>query len=341
MKNFISSTEEIILEAKAGKLFILVDDESRENEGDVVIAADFVTPEAINFMITHCRGLVCVPITKAHARQLSLKLMSNENNSAFSTPFTVSVEARTGVSTGVSTADRAHTIKVLTNPNASKDDIVSPGHIFPLVARDGGVLVRTGHTEGSTDICSLAGLNPAAVICEVINDDGTMARMPDLIKFSQEHSLKIGTIADIIEYRRKNERLLEKLSEKNMPDGTLLITYKEKHEDLQHFVVIKGNIKKAPVRLQSFNLMEELGNSTNNFEIINKLKAKYEDLIIIIIGGGSSWQPNERNIRQYGKGAEILKDLGITEVHLLTQTKGRSFAALEGFGVKIVEEILI
>src|SRR5476649_2145428 len=206
----ISSPEEIIAEAQRGRMFILSDDEDRENEGDLIIPAQFATPEAVNFMAKHGRGLICLAMTRERVSQLGLNLMSRENNSRHQTAFTVSIEAREGVTTGISAADRAHTIQVAIDPSKTAQDIASPGHVFPLVAKDGGVLVRAGHTEAAVDIARLAGLNASGVICEIMNHDGTMARLADLVPFAQFHGLKLGTIADLIGYRRRSEKLVER-----------------------------------------------------------------------------------------------------------------------------------
>ncbi|HEU5480386.1 MAG TPA: 3,4-dihydroxy-2-butanone-4-phosphate synthase, partial [Candidatus Tumulicola sp.] len=211
----VSKIEEIIDEARNGRMFILVDDEDRENEGDLVIPAQMATPDAINFMAKHGRGLICLALTRQRVEQLDLKLMSQANASRLQTAFTVSIEARDGVTTGISASDRARTVSVAIDPSKGADDIVSPGHVFPLMARDGGVLVRTGHTEAAVDIARLAGLNPSGVICEIMNDDGTMARLPDLVKFAQLHGLKVGTIADLIAYRRKHDHFVHRAVDTN------------------------------------------------------------------------------------------------------------------------------
>lgn len=341
-KQFIASTEEIIKEASLGKKFILVDSEERENEGDLIIPAEFISPEAINFMIKSCGGLICLTITKKKAESLELKPMVAENKSSFSTPFAVSIEAKNGVESGVSAFDRSHTIKTAAAESATSLDIVSPGHIFPLIAKDGGVLVRAGHTEASVDICKLAGLSGSAVICEVMNEDGTMARMPQLIEFAKKHGVKIGTISDLIEYRRKNEKLLKQNPEPIiLQDGCQLIRFEETHEELEHFAIVKGDIKKALVRIQSFNLFEEITKDESQLGLLKKLKSKYENLVFVIINNGRNWKPSETSVRDYGKGAEILKHLGLEKVKLLTKTKGRNFAGISGFGITIEEEILI
>ncbi|OYV86515.1 MAG: 3,4-dihydroxy-2-butanone-4-phosphate synthase, partial [Acidiphilium sp. 21-68-69] len=219
LQEYLASAEEIIEEARAGRMFILVDDEDRENEGDLVIPAQFATPDAVNFMARHARGLICLALTRARCETLGLKLMAQSNGSRHETAFTVSIEAREGVTTGISAADRARTVAVAINPECGAADIVTPGHIFPLMARDGGTLVRTGHTEAAVDIARLAGLTPAGVICEIMNDDGTMARLPDLVSFAQYHNLKLGTIADLIAYRRRMEKLVRRAGDGLITDG--------------------------------------------------------------------------------------------------------------------------
>lgn len=336
----ISSIEEIIKSAKLGKPFILVDGEDRENEGDLVIPSEFVTEENIAFMLRHCSGIICLTVTKERADLLELSPMVANNRSAFSTPFAVSIEAKTGITTGVSAKDRARTVALATAKNATKDDIVSPGHIFPLIAKDGGVLVRAGHTEASVDICKLAGLSGFAVICEMMNTDGTMSRLEEMAEFSKKYDIKIGTIADLIEYRSKTENLLTKTFEANLDDGSKLITFKEKHEELEHFAIIKGDYSKAVVRIQSFNLFDEITGGVQ-LDLLPKLKKEHENLVFIVINNGRNWNERETNVRDYGKGAEILKHLGLTNIKLLTRKMGRNFAGISGFGIKIEEEILI
>jgi 3,4-dihydroxy 2-butanone 4-phosphate synthase/GTP cyclohydrolase II len=340
MQTSISPIEEIINSAKLGKPFILIDEEDRENEGDLVIPSEFVTEENIAFMLRHCSGIICLTITKQRADLLELSPMVVNNRSAFSTPFAVSIEAKTGITTGVSAKDRARTIALATAKNASKDDIVSPGHIFPLIAKDGGVLVRAGHTEASIDICKLAGLSGFAVICEMMNEDGTMSRLPEMIEFAKKYDIKIGTISDLIEYRRRTEKLLIKTFETVLQDGSKLLTFKEKHEDLEHFAIIKGDLTKAVVRIQSFNLFDELTGGVQ-LDLLPKLKLKYEDLVFIVINNGRNWNAQEKNVKDYGKGAEILKHIGLTNIKLLTHKVGRNFTGISGFGIKIEDEILL
>jgi 3,4-dihydroxy 2-butanone 4-phosphate synthase/GTP cyclohydrolase II len=239
----ISPTQELIDEIRHGRMIILADAEDRENEGDLVLAADFVTPETINFMATHARGLVCLTLTEERCRQLNLQMMVNDNRSPMGTAFTVSIEAATGVSTGISAADRARTVRAATAKHAKAEDIVQPGHIFPVKAQNGGVLVRAGHTEAGCDLADLAGLTPAAVICEIMNPDGSMARMPDLVAFGKQHGLKIGTIADLIRHRSVNEKLIERVADRNVatPYGTFrLCVYHDKTVDEVHYALVKG-----------------------------------------------------------------------------------------------------
>src|SRR4051794_9848697 len=244
LSQYISSAEEIIEEARNGRMFILVDDEDRENEGDLVVPAQFATPDAINFMARHARGLICLAMTRQRVETLGLPLMSRQNGTRHQTAFTVSIEAREGVTTGISAADRARTIAVAINPDSTRDDITTPGHVFPLVAREGGTLVRAGHTEASVDIARKAGLNPSAVICEIMNDDGPMARLPDLVGFAQKHNLKLGTIADLIHHRRLTERLVKRGGEGAITHppggGRHPPGYSNTPQDTQPLVLTKG-----------------------------------------------------------------------------------------------------
>ncbi len=261
----LSPIDDIIEEAKSGRMFILVDDEDRENEGDLIIPAQFATPDAVNFMAKHGRGLICLALTRERVSQLGLNLMSKENNSRLQTAFTVSIEAREGVTTGISAADRAHTIQVAIDPHKTAQDIASPGHVFPLVAKDGGVLVRAGHTEAAVDIARLAGLNPSGVICEIMNDDGTMARLPDLVTFAKAHGLKIGAIADLISYRRRSEKLVRRVIESDFESDVggkfHMIVYSSTTEYAEHIALVKGKIDaKSPVlvRMHSLNLLKDM-----------------------------------------------------------------------------------
>jgi 3,4-dihydroxy 2-butanone 4-phosphate synthase/GTP cyclohydrolase II len=366
--NFLSSIEEIIEDAKNGKMFILIDDENRENEGDLVIAAEKCDAEKINFMAKYGRGLICLTLAEKRVRDLNLPLMSQNNGSRHQTAFTVSIEAKEGISTGISAFDRAKTIADAINPKKSKDDIVSPGHIFPLKAENGGVLVRAGHTEASVDISILANLNPSAVICEIMNDDGSMARTNDLIKFAQKHRMKIATIADLIEYRRKNEKLVKatgrrKFIAKNGAEFEM-ITYLSKIDNVEHIALIKGEIDSAkPIltRMHHLNIFSdciaEKDNPRNGvlvkaMNIINKNKSgviviirqpneKIEDLLF---SQQSDFNKNDiskinrkkqNELRNYGIGAQILTDIGVREMILLTNSK-KSIIGLEGYNLKVV-----
>jgi 3,4-dihydroxy 2-butanone 4-phosphate synthase / GTP cyclohydrolase II len=357
-KKYLATIPEIIAEAKAGKMFILVDDEDRENEGDLVIPASMCDDKIVNFMAKYGRGLICLALSENRVSELELPLMSLNNQSRNKTAFTVSIEAREGISTGISAFDRAKTVADAINPQKNKDSIVSPGHIFPLKAQDGGVLVRAGHTEAAVDIAKLAGLNPAGVICEIMKDDGTMARMPDLIKFAQKHQMKIATIADLIEYRRKNEKLIEIVRKEKFIskiggefDATI---YKSKIDGVEHIALVKGKIdesKPALVRMHHLNILSDcLDNSQNpRTGLLNKaLKkmSKAESGVIVLIRQpseaishmlGEETNPpekREQELRNYGTGAQILSDLGVKNMILLTNSK-KSVIGLEAYEIKI------
>lgn len=356
---FLSPIEDIIADARDGKMFILVDDEGRENEGDLVIPAQFATPAAVNFMAKHGRGLICLSMTAERVEALDLNLMSRDNNSRHQTAFTVSIEAREGVTTGISAADRAHTIQVAIDPSKTAADIASPGHVFPLVARDGGVLVRAGHTEAAVDISRLAGLNPSGVICEIMNDDGTMARLPDLLDFAAHHGLKIATIADLISYRRRSEKLVKRVVESNFSSSFggdfRIIIYTSTTEYAEHIALVKGDISNTTptiVRMHSLNLLQDMlgdshaGNSTQlqpAMEYINKhgsgvivlirepIRTAVSDRLRLRIGE----QPHSpADLRDYGIGAQILLDLGVRDMILLSNSK-RSIIGLEGYGLTV------
>jgi 3,4-dihydroxy 2-butanone 4-phosphate synthase/GTP cyclohydrolase II len=362
-EEFLSSIEDVIEDAQNGKMYILVDDEDRENEGDLIIPGQMATPDAINFMAKHGRGLICLTMTGDRIRELGLPLMSAENECRHQTAFTVSIEAKEGVTTGISAADRARTISVAVDQSHGKDDIVSPGHVFPLMARDGGVLVRAGHTEASVDISRLAGLNPSAVICEIMNDDGTMARIPDLIRFSQEHGLKVGTIRDLIEYRRKHDNLVE-CSVENTLISThggdwIAKTYVNKAEYAEHLVLVKGTInpnESIMVRMHALNLFDDLlsevgdraGQLSKSMEMIGEEGTG----VVVIIRDTRVTRLSEtmkvRNgdipdgmktdtLRDYGIGAQILNDLGVKDMILLSNTK-RTVIGLDGYHLNIVEQ---
>ena len=354
----ISPIEEIIEDARNGRPYILVDAEDRENEGDVIIPAQFATPDQINFMAKHARGLVCLSITAERARQLRLPPMASDNQSGHGTAFTVSIEAREGVTTGISAHDRAHTIAVAVDPTKGPDDIVSPGHVFPLVARDGGVLVRAGHTEAAVDISRMAGLNPAGVICEVMKDDGSMARLPDLVAFAQLHGLKIGTIADLIAYRRRTERQVERVLETPFESAYggrfRMIIYRNSIDQTEHAVLTKGRIeadKPTLVRMHRVDLAADmLGAVEARRDYVPKALKAMADydgaaVAVFIRDSNPHWlserygQPQanhaENILRDYGIGAQILLDLGVRDMMLLTASK-TLLPGSGGYGLKIV-----
>lgn len=356
-KKILSTIPEIIADAKAGKMFILVDDEDRENEGDLVIPAAMCDDTKVNFMAKYGRGLICLALTENRVKELDLPLMSQNNESRNKTAFTVSIEARDGISTGISAFDRAKTISDAINPKKNKNSIVSPGHIFPLKAENGGVLVRAGHTEAAVDIAKLAELNPSGVICEIMNDDGTMARMPQLIKFAQKHQMKIATIADLIEYRRKNEKLIEVIKKEKFISKSAgefeAIIYRNKLDDIEHIALVKGIISNETptlVRMHHLNILSDcLDDATNSrTNLLNKaLKkiAKEKNGVVVLIRqpnekishllGEQKQIPNkEKELRNYGIGAQILADLGIKNMILLANTK-KSVIGLEAYNIKI------
>ncbi|HYG88292.1 MAG TPA: 3,4-dihydroxy-2-butanone-4-phosphate synthase [Azospirillum sp.] len=358
--SYLSPTEEILEEARQGRMFILVDDEDRENEGDLVIPAQCATPEAVNFMAKHGRGLICLAMDHAHIERLRLPLMAQQNGTRHQTAFTVSIEAREGVTTGISAADRARTIQAAIDPTKGPEDIVTPGHVFPLLARDGGVLVRAGHTEAAVDLARMAGQTPAGVICEIMNDDGTMARLPDLVKFAQFHGLKVGTIADLIAYRRRTETIVEQRLASTMDSryGGRFQTYVyvNKVAYAEHVALVRGDIsgdEPVLVRMHALNVLEDVLGDTSagrdgelhaSMELIAKegrgvvvllresqpanlsvaLKARMEGK-----GGGGT------ELRDYGVGAQILLDLGVRNMILLTNRK-KTIIGLEGYGLTVV-----
>jgi 3,4-dihydroxy 2-butanone 4-phosphate synthase/GTP cyclohydrolase II len=355
----ISPIEAILEDARNGKPYILVDAEDRENEGDIIIPAQFATPDQINFMARHARGLICLAITADRARQLRLPPMAADNRESMGTAFTVSIEAREGVTTGISAADRARTVQVAADPTKGADDIVSPGHVFPLVARDGGVLVRTGHTEAAVDISRMAGLTPAGVICEIMNDDGSMARMPDLMAFAQLHGLKIGTIADLIAYRRRTERYVERVMEtpfESIHGGPFrLMQYRNTIEGAEHIALVKGKVepgKPTLVRMHQVDFAADIlghvearqnyvpaamaaiardpGPGVIVFLRDPDLHGLAERLTAVPRPGAS-----DRALRNYGVGAQILLDLGVREMVVMSSTRPNP-TALEGYGLKIV-----
>ncbi|MCF8069046.1 MAG: bifunctional 3,4-dihydroxy-2-butanone-4-phosphate synthase/GTP cyclohydrolase II [Desulfobacterales bacterium] len=369
--------EQAIQDIRAGKMVILVDDEDRENEGDLTMAAEAVTPEAINFMAKYGRGLICLSLTPERVEQLGLPMMVEQNTSQFETGFTVSIEARHGVTTGISAADRAKTIQVAIAKDAKPEDVVRPGHIFPLRARRGGVTVRTGQTEGSVDLARLAGMNPSGVICEIMDDDGTMSRMPSLEKFSEEHGIGICTVADIIEYRMRTESFVHRAVEANVPTAHAgdfhIIVYENDVEDLQHIAFVKGEINSDEpilVRVHSecmtgdifgslrcdcgdqlYKAMEMIDKEGcgvllyvrqegRGIGLVNKLKAyNLQD------EGFDTVEANEElgfraDLRNYGIGAQVLVDLGVKKMRLMTNNP-KKMIGLEGYGLSVVEQVPI
>jgi len=355
----VSPIEDIIAEARNGRMFILVDDEGRENEGDLVIPAQMATPDAINFMAKNGRGLICLALTRERVEALRLPLMAQKNESRHETAFTVSIEAREGISTGISAPDRAHSVAVAIDPAKGPGDIVSPGHVFPLVARDGGVLVRTGHTEAAVDLARLAGLSPAGVICEVMNDDGTMARRDDLIAFAQLHGLKIATIADLIAYRRRHDRIVERAMEGALDSrfggGFKTAVYVDKTNGAEHLAIWTGDLH-APgpvlVRVHVLNILDDAlgdrasGKSGELEQALRIIAGEGRGVVILfreLVSSGLSDIVKSREaeqeasfgeLRDYGVGAQILLDLGVSEMIVLSNTE-RTIVGLEGYGLKL------
>jgi len=355
---FLSSPEEIIDEARNGRMFILVDDEDRENEGDLIIPAQMATPSAINFMATHGKGLICLAMAKPRIDQLGLPLMSRHNGTRHETAFTVSIEAKEGVTTGISAGDRARTIAVAIDAAKGADHIVTPGHVFPLVAKPGGVLVRAGHTEAAVDVSRLAGLNPSGVICEIMKDDGTMARLDDLVAFAQLHALKIGTIRDLIAYRRRNDHLVQKVAEAPFTSDYggewKLLTYRNKVDGSENLVLTKGRVipgtptlaRVHPISLYADMLgqpgerkrmlqraMVEIGIEGTGVIVLVGPQGPDQLTRAVESGGGEA----EMDLRDYGIGAQILADLGIHDMILLTNSH-HVMVALAGYGLNVVGE---
>ena len=352
----LSPISEIIKDAKKGKIFILVDNKNRENEGDLIIPASKVNSKSVNFMAKHGRGLICLALTKKQVDKLSLPLMSAINKARMQTAFTVSIEAKKGITTGISAFDRAKTIKVAINNNSKKKDIVSPGHVFPLVARNGGVLERAGHTEASIDISKLARLNPSSVICEVMNEDGRMARLDDLLKFAKKHNLKIASIEDLISYRLKNEKLITNTSNKSIFLKSFgkfdLKTYKNKLDESEHYVITKGKIyrnKSIRVRVISTNIINNIVNfKKNNLNNTLKYLTKFSSFVLILIKDQNlnilknynEASKNSNILRYYGIGAQIIKDLKIKNMILVSRSK-KKIIGLDGYGIKITRQEII
>jgi len=350
----LSSIKTIIREAKLGKIFILVDNKNRENEGDLVIPASKANSKSINFMAKHGRGLICLALDKKQVEKLSLPLMSAINKARMQTAFTVSIEARKGITTGISAFDRAKTIKVAINNKAKKNDIVSPGHVFPLVARIGGVLERAGHTEASVDISKLAKLNPSSVICEVMNEDGRMARVDDLLKFAKKHKLKIASIEDLISYRLKNEKLILKIKNKKIKIKKLgvfdLNIFKSKLDNVNHLAITRGKFsssKSTRVRVISIKQFDKLENLKKNIFIKSiKYLSQFNNFALIIIKNETSNTKKGESIkstnilRYYGIGAQIIKDLKIKNMILVSRSR-KKIIGLDGYGIKVVNQEII
>jgi 3,4-dihydroxy 2-butanone 4-phosphate synthase/GTP cyclohydrolase II len=358
LRKHLSSAAELIEEARAGRMVVLVDDEDRENEGDLVIPAQFATPDAINFMARNARGLICLAMTRARIDALGLPPMAPTNGTRHQTAFTVSIEARVGVTTGISAHDRARTVSVAINPESGRDDLVTPGHVFPLVARDGGVLVRAGHTEAAVDLARHAGLYPAGVICEVMREDGDMARLDDLVGFASFHGLKLGTIADLIAHRRRNERLVvksEKTTVGNIEGGEWSVTvYVDTVHGSEHMVLSKGDLRGGPpplIRVHAVDIMGDMlgGPNAGFLHTAMRIIADEGRGAIVLVREGAPNALTERvrrlasgprmvsSLRDYGIGAQILADLGIGRMVLLSNTH-KSVVGLEAYGLVIVEQ---
>ncbi len=362
---FISPIEDIVEDFRNGRMIILVDAEDRENEGDLVIPAQMATPDAINFMAKFGRGLICLSLTEGRAAQLQLEFMTRKNEARNRTAFTVSIEAREGIATGISARDRARTIATAIDTSKGADDIVSPGHVFPLIAREGGVLVRAGHTEASVDLCRMAGLYPAGVICEIMNDDGTMARMPDLVAFAQRHGLKVGTIEDMIAYRLKHDRIVNESTSSRVDSvyGGIfdLHVYETKVDSYEHLALVHGDVTKPGpvlVRVHAVNITHDLlgiGTEGTRGTLIQKsmeMIAKEGRGVVVLLRdlrprSVSDWiakrvrpaeksKVEERRLVEIGIGSQILRDLGVKEMVLLTNQPQSRYIGLEGYGLKIV-----
>ena len=361
-KTAISPTAEIIADLRAGNIVVLVDDEDRENEGDLIFAADFVTPEKVNFLATHGRGLICMPLARAHAERLGLKPMVSENRSRHGTNFTNSIEAAEGIATGISAHDRALTIRVAAAPGAVAADIVQPGHVFPLIAQDGGVLVRAGHTEACCDLARLAGLAPAAVLCEIMRADGSMARLPDLMEFAAEHKLRIGTIADLIEYRSRNESVVQRI-EGNGSERTIdtpwgkfqLLSYKDLALGSMHLALVLGKINPGNETLvrvhEPLSVLDLLDSASSAHswgvgEALQAIQAAGTGVMVLmncsqsgeslqaqLAGTPPARQGRSMDLRTYGIGAQILRDLGVGRMRLMAAP--RKMPSMAGFGLEV------
>ncbi|MEN2793124.1 3,4-dihydroxy-2-butanone-4-phosphate synthase [Sphingomonas oligophenolica] len=354
----IATAEEIVEETRNGRMFILVDDEDRENEGDLVIPAQMATPDAINFMAKHGRGLICLSLTRARAEQLGLEMMSQNNGTQHETAFTVSIEARDGVTTGISAADRARTIAVAIDASKGRDEIVTPGHVFPLVARDGGVLVRAGHTEASVDVARLAGLVPAGVICEIMAEDGTMARMPDLLKFAARHNLKIGTIKDLIAHRLRFDHLVETIARSTFRSDTgdewEMFVYRNKIDGTRAYALRMGRVDPATPTLvrvhvaSAFYDMLDVPGPRRGLipRAMRKIVEHGSGIILVLlpspdVGIGVGPTGNPADARSFGIGAQILADLGVHDMILLRTSMRHAITGVGGYGLDIVDEMLL
>jgi len=368
----LSPIEDIIEDARNGRMFILVDDENRENEGDLVIPAEKADADIINFMAKYGRGLICLSVTPERANELGLEMMASRNNARHQTAFTVSIEAREGVTTGISAADRAHTVSVAINSNRGQEDIVTPGHVFPLIAQTGGVLIRAGHTEAAVDVAKMADLNPSGVICEIMNDDGTMARLPDLLKFAETHDLKVASIADLISYRRRTEKIIEKVAETTINSrfgGEFqLHVFANQIEYGEHIAISYGDVsgeEPVLVRMHALNMIADvLGDTTETQFAAGEKRDRATELhaamqmiadkgrgVVVIIREPSptalsrfvqerEGKPMSKPIselRQYGIGAQILLELGVQNMVLLTNTR-RTIVGLDGYGLNLVAQ---
>jgi 3,4-dihydroxy 2-butanone 4-phosphate synthase/GTP cyclohydrolase II len=359
----LNTTEEIIEDIRRGRMVVIMDDEDRENEGDLVIAAEFITPEAINFMARYGRGLICLTLTQERCKLLNLPLMTHRNGTQYGTAFTVSIEAAEGVTTGISAADRAHTIATAVAANARTEDIVQPGHVFPIMAQPGGVLVRAGHTEAGCDFTALAGLTPAAVICEIIKDDGTMARLPDLLTFAQEHGLKIGTIADLIHYRSRTESIVERVCERTMQTvhGPFrAVMYLDQPSGQPHMALVRGTptperetLVRVHEPLSVLDLLE-VGRSTHSWTLdaaMKEIAARDHGVIVLLNCGDSkdhlvdvfkAFDEKSRaealkrrpvDFKTYGIGAQILRELGVGKMQVLSTP--RKLGSMSGYGLEV------
>ena len=358
-RDYISSIEELIEDARNGRMVILIDAEDRENEGDLLIPAQMCTPQAINFMAKYGRGLICLALTQERASQLQLPMMTQFNATPHKTAFTVSIEAREGVSTGISAHDRAHTVAVAIDATKGPGDIAMPGHVFPLVARHGGTLVRAGHTEAAVDIPRLAGLYPAGVICEIMNDDGTMARLPDLVQFAQLHGLKLGTISDLIAYRRRYDHFVERTAEaafeSHYGGSWQMFVYVNTLEYAEHIALVKGSIavgEPVLVRMHAVNIFSDmLGYKAFEHDVLSEamriiakegrgvvvaLRQTRPTFVSDVIAQRLADDADRRRIKEFGVGAQILLDLGVKDMILLTDTPQKKVVALDGYGLNIV-----